>query len=152
MARDRFFAYPDLALCDQVIIAALHGVRRQAGFAVFHKGAMDSFMQTQPGEANVQLKLYASDVKLIDGSTCITVEADIDYYKDLLAHGLLEIVINSMSAALTNPRQVYVLRWIAGGHGGVPEFYLPCTIVLETNIFNIVIEGCCSMDTNQLPL
>jgi hypothetical protein len=56
------------------------------------------------------------------------VEPDIDYYKDLLAHALLEVVVNKVSNSLTDPRQVYVLRWIAGRHAGVPNFEPPYTI------------------------
>jgi hypothetical protein len=56
-------------------------------------------------------------------------EPDIDYYKDLAAHALLEVLVNGITQTLTNPRQVYVLRWIAGRHAGVPEFNPPYTIV-----------------------
>ena len=57
------------------------------------------------------------------------VEPDIDYYKDLAAHALLEVVANGITGSLTDPRQVYVLRWIAGRHAGVPGFDPPYTIV-----------------------
>ena len=53
------------------------------------------------------------------------VEADIDYYRDPLAHTLLEVAINKLTHGLTDPRQVYVLRWMAGRHGGVPNFEPP---------------------------
>jgi len=132
MAQDRFFAYADPALYDQVKLAASHGeFDREAGFAAFHAGATDSYKQVQFGEANVQLTFHANanDTKVIDGVTCIKMEPDIDYYKDLLAHGLLEVVVNGFSHSLTDPRQVYVLRWIAGRHAGVPEFNPPYTIV-----------------------
>jgi hypothetical protein len=128
-AQDRFFAYADPALYDQVKLAALHGeFQREPGFALFHKGATDSYKQIQFGEANVQLTFHANDTKLINGIQCIKMEPDIDYYKDELAHGLLEVVVNGISHTLTNPRQVYVLRWIAGRHAGVPEFSPPYTI------------------------
>ena len=132
MAQDRFFAYADPALYDQVKLAASHGeFDREAGFAAFHAGATDSYKQVQFGEANVQLTFHANanDTKVIDGVTCIKMEPDIDYYKDLLAHGLLEVVVNGFSHSLTDPRQVYVLRWIAGRHAGVPEFNPPYRIV-----------------------
>ena len=61
-----------------------------------------------------------NDTKLIDGVNCIMMEPDIDYYKDLAAHTLLEVISNGLSGNLTDPRQVYVLRWIAGRHAGVP--------------------------------
>ena len=56
------------------------------------------------------------------------IEPDIDYYKDLMAHALLEVVTNKIGNSLTDPRQVYVLRWIAGRHAGVPNFEPPYTI------------------------
>jgi len=70
----------------------------------------------------VQLTFHADDKKPIDGLQCIKMEPDIDYFKDLAAHALLEVVSNAISGSLTDPRQVYVLRWIAGRHAGVPEF------------------------------
>jgi hypothetical protein len=45
--------------------------------------------------------------------------------EDLLAHGLLEVLPGST----TDPLQVYILRWIAGRHAGVPEFDPPYTVV-----------------------
>jgi len=55
--------------------------------------------------------------------------SDIDYFKDLAAHALLEVLPNALSGGLTNPEEVYVLRWIAGRHAGVAEFKPPYTIV-----------------------
>jgi hypothetical protein len=129
MANDRFFGYADPALYDQVKLAATHGeFAREQGFALFHKGATDSYKQVQFGEANVQLTFHADDTKAIDGLQCIKMEPDIDYFKDLAAHALLEVVSNGISGSLTDPRQVYVLRWIAGRHAGVPEFNPPYII------------------------
>jgi hypothetical protein len=56
------------------------------------------------------------------------VEPDIDYYKDLGAHALLEVIANTLTGSLTDPKNVYVLRWIAGRRAGVPEFDPPYTI------------------------
>ena len=129
MAQDRFYGYADPALYDEVKLAASHGVfSREADFALFHTGATDSYKQIQFGEANVQLTFHADDTKVIDGLTCIKMEPDIDYYKDLAAHALLEVITNAISDSLTDPRQVYVLRWIAGRHAGVPEFNPPYII------------------------
>jgi hypothetical protein len=128
-AQDRFFAYADPVLYDQVKLAALHDeFQKEPGFALFHHGATDSYKQIQFGEANVQLTFHANDTKAIGGVQCIKIEPDIDYYKDVLAHGLLEVAVNGVSHSLTDPRQVYVLRWIAGRHAGVPEFTPPYTI------------------------
>jgi hypothetical protein len=129
MAQDRFYGWADPALYDEVKLAASHGVfSREADFALFHTGATDSYKQIQFGEANVQLTFHADDTKVIDGLTCIKMEPDIDYYKDLAAHALLEVITNAISGSLTDPRQVYVLRWIAGRHAGVAEFDPPYVI------------------------
>jgi hypothetical protein len=123
MAQDRFYGWADPALYDQVKLAAAQGeFSRELGFGVFHTGATDSYKQIQFGEANVQLTFHANDTKEIDGVQCIRMEPDIDYYKDLAAHALLEVIVNGISGNLTDPRQVYVLRWIAGRHAGIPEF------------------------------
>jgi hypothetical protein len=53
------------------------------------------------------------------------VEPDIDYYKDPLAHAIIEVALNAVTHSLTDPRQVYVLRWMAGRHAGVPNFDPP---------------------------
>jgi hypothetical protein len=45
-----------------------------------------------------------------------------------LLHTLLEVIPNAITHGLTDPKEVYVLRWIAGRHAGVPEFTPPYTI------------------------
>jgi hypothetical protein len=130
LAQDRFFAYCDPKLMDQVRIAAeQHQFAPETNSAFFHPGATASWKQIQFGEANVQLTFHESDKQVIDGLTCILVEPDIDYYKDLGAHALLEVIPNALSGGLTNPEAVYVLRWIAGRHAGVAEFNPPHTLV-----------------------
>lgn len=120
----------DPSLYDQVKLAAQHGAfQREPGFALFHKGATDSYKQKQFGEANVQLTFHANDTKVIDGVQCIKMEPDIDYYQDLGAHAMLEVIPNGISHALTDPRQVYVLRWIPGRRAHVTEFNPPHTII-----------------------
>ena len=119
MAQDRFYGYADPVLYDQVKLAAAHETFvREPGFAMFHKGATDSYKQIQFGEANVQLTFHADDKKQIDGLECIKMEPDIDYYKDLAAHALLEVIHNGIGECLTDPKQVYFLRWIAGRRAG----------------------------------
>jgi hypothetical protein len=122
-AQDRFFAWCDVALIDQVKAAAAAGL-----FAVenapqlFHPGATASWKQIQFGEANVQLTFHGGNTKTIDGVNCTIVEPDIDYFRDPGAHTILEVVPNALTHSLTNPVEVYVLRWIAGQTAGVPEF------------------------------
>jgi hypothetical protein len=123
MKQDRFFGYADLALLEQVKEAAALGLfAPEPGSFLFHPGATSSYKQTQFGEANIQITFHEEDRRKVDGVDCCKVEADIDYYKDLGAHALLEVIHNSASGSLTDPRQVYLLRWIAGRRAGVPEF------------------------------
>ncbi len=126
MAQDRFFAWADPKMVDQVATAATQGeFAPEVGTAFFHKGATKSWKQVQFGEANVQLTFHENNKNTIDGLECIMVEPDIDYFKDLGAHAILEVATNAITHSLTDPRQVYVLRWIAGRHAGVPNFDPP---------------------------
>ena len=129
MQQDRFFAWADPAIIDQVIQATAHReFAPEVGTALFHHGATRSWKQIQFGEANVQLTFHENDKKTIDGVDCVMIEPDIDYFKDVGAHALLEVAANGLTHSLTDPRQVYVLRWIAGRHAGVPNFEPPYTI------------------------
>jgi hypothetical protein len=130
MQQDRFFAYADRTLIGQVERAASQGAfAPEVGSGFFHRGATRSYKEVRFGEANVQLTFHEEDTKTIDGVSCVKVEPDIDYYKDLGAHALLEVIPNTISGRLTDPKQVYVLRWMAGRMAGVPEFDPPYTIV-----------------------
>jgi hypothetical protein len=131
LAQDRFFGFADKAIVDQVRRAAMEGeFAPEPGPGLFHPDATSSFKQIQFGEANVQLTFHEKDTKRIDGVDCIKVEPDIDYFQDLGAHTLLEVIPNSITHGLTDPKKVYVLRWIAGRHAGVPEFAPPYTIAV----------------------
>ncbi len=126
----RFFAYADKKLIEQVVEAAAHGeFAPEFGSGLLHPGATRSYKQVQFGEANVQLTCHEGDTKRIKGVDCVMVEPDIDYYKDLGAHALLEVIPHLLTGGHTHPKEVYVLRWIAGRHAGVPEFNPPYTIV-----------------------
>lgn len=129
MAQDRFFAYANPALLSQVRQAAEQGeFAPEWGADINHPGATASYKQKQFGEANLQFSFHEHDTKKIGAVVCIKVETDIDYYKDPLAHLILEVIPNKVSKGKTDPRMVYVLRWIAGRHAGVPEFDPPYTI------------------------
>lgn len=122
-AQDRFYAWCDRRLIDQVKDAARAGkfaVENNPG--LFHAGATSSWKQIEFGEANVQLTFHENDMKVIGGVDCVMVEPDIDYYKDLGAHAIFEVIVNGLTHSLTDPAQVYVLRWMAGRTAGVPEF------------------------------
>lgn len=122
-AQDRFFAWSDVRLIDQVKIATAakeFAVENNPG--LFHPGATSSWKQIQFGEANVQLTFHENEKLVIGGVDCVMVEPDIDYYQDLGAHAILEVIPNALTHSLTDPTEVYVLRWIAGRTAGVPEF------------------------------
>jgi hypothetical protein len=130
LAQDRFFAYVDAQLIDEVRAAASRGLfAPEPGAAIFHPGATASWKQILFGEGDVQLTFHENDTKTIDGTACVLLEPDIDLYKDLGAHFLLEVIPNKVTGGLTNPEAVYVLRWIAGQQHGVPEFAPPYTIL-----------------------
>ena len=124
MAKDRFFAWADPALVDEVAVADdLFAPEWDPGAC--HPGATHSYKQTKFGEANVQLTFHEKDTRIIDGLKCIKLEPDIDYYKDPLAHVLFEVAANALSGSKTDPRRVYVLRWMAGRQTSIPEFDPP---------------------------
>jgi hypothetical protein len=129
MAKDRFFGFADEALIRQLELAFAQGTfAPEPSPGIFHKGATRSFKQIQFGEANVQLTLHENDPHpTIGGVSCVNVEPDIDFFKDLGSHFLLEVIPGFFS--LTDPIGVYVLRWIAGRSARVPDFNPPYTIV-----------------------
>jgi hypothetical protein len=122
MAQDRFFAWADPALIDQLKLSQAQNPPEfvAAPFAL-HPGATSSYKQDEFGEANVQLTFHENDRKMIGDVNCVMVEPDIDYFKDPAAHLIFEVLVNAFGS-LTDPRQVYVLRWIAGNRAGIPEF------------------------------
>jgi hypothetical protein len=124
LAPDRIFGYADAKLVDQVRLAAQQGEfdTQPAIDLTLHGDATSSFKQNQFGEANVQLTFHENNRQTIDGVDCVYVEPDIDYFKDPAAHLLLEVIPNGLTGNVSNPRVVYVLRWIAGRHAGVPNF------------------------------
>jgi hypothetical protein len=122
-AQDRFFAWCDVELIEQVKAAAAAGLFAvELNPGLFHTGATSSWKQIQLGEANVQLTFHENDKTVIDGVNCVMVEPDIDYYRDLAAHTIFEVIPNSLTHTLTEPTEVYVLRWIAGRTAGIPDF------------------------------
>ncbi len=129
LAADRFFGYADAALLDQLKLAVKQKTFSQQSAAdlalhdnPLHGPATSSFKQIQFGEANVQLTFHEANRLTIDGVDCVCVEPDIDYFKDPLAHAIFEVIPNALAHSISDPRIVYVLRWIAGLHAGIPEF------------------------------
>ena len=126
MKQDRFFAWADRKLIDQVVLAeAQKQFSPEPATALFHPGASRSWKQIQFGEANLQLTFHEDQRRTIGGVECTVVEPDIDYYRDPLAHAILEVATNAITHSLTDPRQVYTLRWMAGRQAGVPNFDPP---------------------------
>jgi len=124
MAQDRFFAYVDKAIVDDVVEAGkLGSFAEEKNPGTFHPGATLSYKQTQFDVANVQLTFHQGNAKTITtngGSVdCVVIEPDIDYYKDLLAHALLEVLSNKFTGRLTDPRGVCLLRWMAAKQAGL---------------------------------
>jgi hypothetical protein len=96
--------------------------------------ATRSWKQTRFDVSNVQLTFHETNTRTIqkpDGTSvaCVVVEPDIDYYKDILSHGLLEALPNLLTGGKTDARQDYLLRWMATKLEGVqPDFAPPCTV------------------------
>lgn len=120
---DRFFAFADADLVGQIELAVRQGTFDPANSSL-HPGATRSFKEVRFGEANIQVTLHENDRKRIGSVNCLKIEIDMDYFRDPLAHLLLEVLPNQFGGA-TDPRQIYVLRWIAGRHVGVSEFNPP---------------------------
>jgi len=130
LAQDRFFGYAVPELVSEVKAAVPKNLfAPEIDPSFFHGDATSSFKEIRFGEANVQLTFHENDKKSIGSESCVRVEPDIDYYKDLAAHAILEVLYNKITNSLTDPAQVYVLRWIAGKHAGLPEFEPPYTLV-----------------------
>lgn len=131
IAQDRFFGFADKALIDELEMAS-HSPNRtfQPASGALHPGATRSYKQTQFGEANLQITLHENEEKKIGNVQCIKVEYDIDYFSDPFAHLLLEVLPN-IGPGMTNPKLVYMLRWIAGKQAGIPDFEPPYTIEAE---------------------
>lgn len=129
LAQDRFFGYaiPDLVSEVKEAVPKLFAPEIDPSF--FHGDATSSFKEIRFGEANVQLTFHENDKKQIGDDLCIRVEPDIDYYKDLGAHALMEVIYNLVTNSLTDPVQVYILRWMAGKQLGLPEFEPPYRLV-----------------------
>jgi len=128
-AQDRFFAWATTELLD-----AVHRAVETGHFAVsvlpgvFHPGATASFREIRFPVGNLQLTFHAGERRRIQGVECLKVEPDIDYYRDPLAHALLEVLPNTLLRRTSDPRIVYMLRWTATRRTGAPEFAPPYAI------------------------
>ena len=126
---DRFFVWADPGLVDEVKRAAAQGLfDQEVNPKMFHPGATLSYKENQMVEANVQLTFHETTTGPAPGfDKTILLEPDIDYYPNLLAHGLFEVIPGFFG--LTDPRMVYVMRWTASRRiAGIPEFDPPYAI------------------------
>ncbi len=145
IAQDRFWAWVDASLVAAVRKAAdLRMFAEEAKPQDFHPGipgridpATASWKEIRFDVANVQLTFHETNQKTIqvpDGAggtravQCVMAEPDIDYYKDLAAHGLLEVLPNALTSGLTDPQMVYMLRWMATRQEHLADFDPPFTI------------------------
>jgi len=126
--QDRFFCYVDQAILPDVRAGVGHGFSQEPDPQAWgHGGATESYKQTQFDVANVQLTFHGRDVANFVGADanpipCVKIEPDIDYYKDVAAHALLEVIPNWITKGLTDPRAVYALRWMTTKREQMPEF------------------------------
>ena len=126
--QDRFFCYVDAGLLSDVREAASRGYfSPEKNPGVFHPDATESFKQNQFDVANVQLTFHGMDTAQFQGPdgtpvNCVKIEPDIDYYKDLLSHGLAEVIPHALTGGLTEPTTAMQLRWMAGRRAGLPNF------------------------------
>jgi len=130
MKQDRFFCYVDQAILADVQAGAKLGAfsKEPSPEKWGHIGATESYKQTQFDVANLQLTFHGRDTATFQDENhnlvqCVKIEPDIDYYKDLGAHGLLEVIPNTITHGLTDPKVVYMLRWMAAKREPhLPEF------------------------------
>lgn len=123
LAQDRFFGYADPAIIPLIRAATADGeFEEEKNCATFHKGSTCSYKQSTFDYSNVQLTFHEEDKKLIGDVQCIKIEPDMDLYKNLLSHGVAEVVPNLSTGGLTNPLDVLALRWIDAVQSDEPLF------------------------------
>ena len=125
-AQDRFFGYIDPAM-----IPAVEATAKDGGFAeeknpecVSSWRHAELYKQTEYDYSNVESTFHqnAADRKVIDGLECILFEPDMDLYKDLLDHGVLEVLPNLLTHGLTDPVDILSLRWLDTNDAYAPPF------------------------------
>lgn len=123
LAQDRFFGYVDPAIIPAVRAAAAKGeFAEEKNCDHFHPGSTCSWKQIAFPVSNVQLTFHEQDKQVIDGITCVKIEPDIDLYRELLAHGFGEVFPNQVSGELTNPFDVFSMRWTTAQDDDGPAF------------------------------
>lgn len=136
LAPDRFWAWVDKNLIHQIEkLAALGAFAKEPGSAAFHPAtgkigpSTNSWKQVRFDVANVQLTFHEGTAETRNGVDCVVIEPDIDLCRDPVAHGLTEVIPNLLSGSKTDPRTVYMMRWMATRQEeDVPVFDPPLTI------------------------
>lgn len=136
LAPDRFWAWVDKGLIARIQeLADLHAFSEEKDPGFWHPAqggiaaATKSWKQVRFEVANVQLTFHETTTSTRNGVECVVVEPDIDLYKDMVAHGVAEVIPNLLTGGKTNPLVVYAMRWMATRQEtGVPEFDPPLTI------------------------
>lgn len=130
LAQDRFFGYADPALVPAVQTASREGrFQEEKDPWILHPGATLSYKQTDFDYSNVQLTFHGNDTMEIGGVACIKVEPDMDVYKDLVNHTLLELLPNLVTCGLTNPVDILTLRWLDASDDNQTPFNPGYTVV-----------------------
>jgi hypothetical protein len=114
-AQDRFFCYIDPAMVKPVVDSAADGeFAEEKDPGALHPGATLSYKQIRYPYSNVQLTFHQnpSDGKMVGALECIMFEPDMDLYKNLLDHSLLEVLPNLLTHGLTDPVDILSLRWL----------------------------------------
>lgn len=128
--QDRVFVWAEPELEIQVRRSSDEGgvFAPDAGGGVLHPGSTSSYRQQELDGTNLQVSFHANDAHPA-GKNLIRTELDIDYFRDPLAHLLLEVFVNQITQSRTDPRNVYVMRWSAGLKEGLPNFNPPYCLV-----------------------
>jgi hypothetical protein len=126
--QDRFFCYVAQEILPDVRAAVGRGFSQEPDPQAWgHEGATESYKQTQFDVANVQLTFHGRNTATLPDQNgnpvnCVTIEPDIDYYRDVGAHGLLEVIPHWVTHGLTDPKMAYWLRWMTARREGLPDF------------------------------
>ncbi|MDE1176776.1 MAG: hypothetical protein PW789_09225 [Edaphobacter sp.] len=119
--QDRFFCWCDAQLINQIKIGESAGQFMKVP-VLLHPGATSSWKEVQFTQADLQFTFHENDTKTIGSTNCVMLELDIDYYSDPIAHIFVEVTVNGLAHTLTNPVEVYILRWMAGRMANKFEF------------------------------
>jgi hypothetical protein len=114
--KDRFYAFVNPDLKNDIVALGREFTEEKNPDKKGHPGATSSFKQNLLSEANIQITFHE---KVRDADNSIKAELDIDFFTDPLAHFFIEVVPNTITGGKTDPRIVYLLRWMAARKNGL---------------------------------